>query len=1014
MTKFQQILAVTLVLHTPLIGQTLTDHWGNRTDASISQAETWMRYGLYRRAQHALEHHLRTTPPTQHHVDALFLLTLCYIEDQRFEQAYNAARVLLDHFPVGELRSLAWYFRGLSAYQTMRFDAAVEAFSVFLTLNDTHPQRGAAYFWRGLAHSKLGNWRSTQQDARQALQLKLQPATNVEQSEMGTDHALYLVALAHEHDGEFSLAAEHYQRLLMDYPASTLVADATIRLASLALQTGNSVRAAEFLAAVKPRTPRQREEWLLLAAEVESAKGQFHLAHQRFGDLLRQFPNGLYNRYARYGLAWASVQLGMREQAREEFRRLASGSDSLAHRSLYQSGLLALLQGDIVGATQAFEDLVTRFPYDDFADNAHYQLGLIRYRSRQYAEARRHFQAAARLFPSSEIRAQAFRMWGEASIALGDYGAAHFAFTQARQHAVATRAAPLFTAEVHFKEALALYHLGRFTSSIDRFSDFLHKYPQHPLTAEAYFWHGEASFQNAKFAEAERSLAVAASMLPRDHRLRPQAMYVLAWSMFEQRRYRDAAAAYERFINENRDHELVVDATLRRADCFFAIRDYATSATLYDAAQRMKSGGQHAEYAAFQLGLSLIQRGETDRGIERLRQFISTYPQSIYIEVAQFNIAWAYFSREDYETALDEFRKFESKYPESQLMPRVLLNIGDTYYNLARFDSARLAYQRLITEFPKSLLIPDAMNGLQFSFQAEGKARQAIAVIDSLLRLSTETVSGNELRLQKADILFSQGDTGGAVLEYLELLQHNPPLPIRIQALHQLGRIYELEGNVSKAQSYYQQILEQAPDHELAPSALLAIGLLHAKQRRWNDAIVTLKDLDQRYPESPLRSEAAYHVGMALMNTKQANAAWEQFHRIIEQYPSRDVFADRSRLQLARILQARKEFQAAVDILAPVVTYRDDDIAAEAYLLRGELLFTLRQYDDAIAAFNEVIQRFSNFPALYERALLGTGETYERKNDRTNARDTYARLVEIAQDPAIKRDAELRLRRVQR
>jgi TolA-binding protein len=831
---------------------------------------------------------------------------------------------------------------------------------------------------------------------------------------MGNDRALYLVALTHEHEGEFSLAAEFHQRLLTEYPASTFAPDATIRQASIALKTGNIARAAEFLAAATPQTPRQREEWLLIAAEVELAKGQFQLAHRWFGDLLRQFPNGLYSRYARYGLAWASVHVGMRERAREEFHRLASGTDSLAHRSLYQSGLLALLQGDLSSATQAFEDLVVRFPYDDFADNAHYQLGLIRYRNRHYAEARRNFQAAARLFPSSEIRAESFRMWGEASIALGDFGGAHFAFMQARQHAEANPTSPTFTAEAHFKEALSLYHLGRFASSVDRFSDFLRKYPQHTLTAEAHFWHGEAAFQNGKFVEAERSMVAAVSSLPRDHRLRPQATFVLAWSMFEQRRYRDAAAAYERFINDNPDHELVADATLRRADCFFAMRDYATSASLYDAVQRMRSGEQHAEYAAFQLGLSLLQRGEMDRGIERLRNFITAYPQSIYIEVAQFNIAWAYFSREEYEKALDEFRAFEAKYPESQLMPRVILNTGDAHYNLARFDSARFAYQRLITEYPKSLLIPDAINGLQFSFQAEGKARQAIAVIDSLMRLNPEAESGNELRLQKADILFAQGDMGAAVVEYLQLLQQKPPLAIRVRAMHQLARIYELEGNIPNALSYYQQILEQAPDHELAPPALLAIGILHTKQRRWNDAIATLKDFDQRYPESPLRSEAAFNIGVALMNTTNPRGAWDQFSRIVEQYPRGDVFADRSRLQLARILQSRKEFQAAVDTLAPVVVHRDDGIAAEAYLLLGELSLALNKHDDAIASFNEVIQRFSIFPALHERALLGTGEAYERKNDRTNARDIYARLVEIAQDPAMKRDAEARLRRVQR
>jgi TolA-binding protein len=1014
--RLRLFVPVLTLLSIPLFAQPTIEDRGSGPESLIRQAESWMRAGLYQRAQYALEEHLRTVPTAQQHHDALYLLVQCYLEDERYEQAYDAAGQLLRQSTASERRSLAQYVRGLGAYQTLRFDNAVTSFTEFLSAPNKHPQRGAALYWRALAQYKLGNWSSAQESAREAFSSELRGLTTSEQRAMGKDHALYLLALTHEQQGDDATAIEMHSRLLSEFPSSLLRTEAIIRQASMALRQSNTSKASELLSTATPETPKQREEWLLLSAEVELNKGEYALAARWFADLLRQFPQGHFGRYARYGLAWAHLKSGSLDAAREEFNKLANGSDSLAHRSLYQSGLLALLQGNITAAHQAFELLVERFPYDVYSDNAYHQLGLLRYRARQYAEARRNFQAAARLYPESEIRAESFRMWGEASIALGDFGNAHFAFSQARQMATTNEAlrSTGFLADVLFQEALSLYHLGRFTSSADRFEEFHRSFPRHRLLPEAYFWHAEALFQNGKFGEAERSMTQALSSLSRDHEQRPQAMYVLAWTIFEQRRYRDAAAAFERFIREHPNHDLVVDATLRRADCFFALRDYSTSASLYASVNQLRGDSNHAEYAAFQLGLSLIQRGEIDRGVERLRSFIQSYPNSIYLEVAQFNIAWAFFSREDYARSLEEFRALESAYPESQLMPRVLLNMGDAYYNLAQYDRARLSYQRLIAEYPKSLLIPDAVNGLQFTFQAEGKSREAVAVIDSLMRLNPESESSHELLLQKADLLFGQADYGRAVVEYLQLLGKKPPEPVRVRAMFQLARIYELEGNSSGALSYYQQIIAEAPDHEFAPSALLAVGNLHVKQRRWQEAVTTLAEFAQRYPDSPLRSEAEYNAGIALQGLNNQTAARQKFEAIIATYPAGEVFADRSRLQIARAHQARREFQAAVDTLARVVSLRDDDIAAEAFLLLGELYLALNRYDNALRSFTEVSERFAHFPALNDRALLGMGEAYERKNDRANAIAAYSRLVEVSQDASLKRDAEERLRRIQR
>ena len=80
-----------------------------------------------------------------------------------------------------------------------------------------------------------------------------------------------------------------------------------------------------------------------------------------------------------------------------------------------------------------------------------------------------------------------------------------------------------------------------------------------------------------------------------------------------------------------------------------------------------------------------------------------------------------------------EFHTLEGRYPTSQLMPRVLFNTGDAFFNLKSFDSALVYYQRVIREYGSSPLVADAIGGVQYTYEAQGRPRQALADIDTIL-----------------------------------------------------------------------------------------------------------------------------------------------------------------------------------------------------------------------------------------------------------------------------------------
>ncbi len=967
---------------------------------TLSRARQWMQTGSSHVARLELEKLVGREDPLGRNRDVLLLLIRADYEDREYEDAFQRAAEFFLNYPNDPDRDEARFIHGVSAFQTSRAQTAVASLTSYIDQGKDRTHRGEAYYWRAMSRLEVGDQTGAQSDLEQCY-------NNVSDHSY-RDFALMGFALALERRGEYAKASERLDELLSQFPQSRFRTDAQIRLASLSLRLNKPGRTVELLDETKPRFTAQREEYFLLRAEAEFRLGDYIRAEADYRKFVHEFHDSPHARKAQFGLAWAKLRRGDSDGAQYEFDSLATGTDSLAFTGMYEAGVLALLKGDVSKALARFDTLVEKTPYDQYADQAYYQMGMARYRAKYYREARHYFQMAAKLYPDSPLRVDAFHMLGEASMALSDFSNAQYGFSQVRKLGGAGEV----LANAMFQEGVALYHLGRFRSCEERLTDFLRRFPKEPRAPQALVWKGEALYQDGKFDDAERAYADALKLLPESPK-RQQALYGFAWTLFEQKKFAQAADAFDRFTNTYPNSTLSLEASLRKADCYFFLGQYDKSTALYESLSKSKSESRNVEYAAFQLAMSYIQRGETDRGIEHLRDFLKVHPSSIYSEVVQFNIGWTYFSREQFAEAIAEFKIVRQRYPESQLMPRVLFNSGDAFFNLKNYDSSRVYYQRVINGYPSSPLVTDALAGLQYTYQAEGRPGQALAVIDTFLTRKPAGIAEEELFLRKGDILFGQGNFGGSVQEYQRLLKLKPSPPVAARALHQLGRAYELQNDLAHAIQCYQKVVSDYSDAESAPAAALALGIAEMKTRQYRSAATALQAFDKRYPESPLSTEVHYQLGVALFTMADFEGALHEFDAVIGS-ASGNVFADRSRLQIARIYMQRKDYTTALDTLNALVNRRTDDIAADGLIVIGEIYATKKKFREALQAYHDVVEQYTDFPLQVERARWGLGQTYEKMKDRKQARLAYQEILKSPVDPAVKKDVEQRMKKLKK
>jgi TolA-binding protein len=965
----------------------------------VSNARQWMDIRGFHAARQQAEELLNSVTAYQEKRDVLYILSQSAFEDQEYEIAYQWSSRFLNEYPNDWYYGSALFIKGVSGFQLARTNESLKDLTQFLDKMSNHPKRGAAFFWRAMCKLEIKDEVGAQSDVKQCFADTASKAYH--------DLALYGWALSLERSGKYSEAISILERALKDYPKSQYLNDVSIRLASIFLRVGESEKARAILEGVDPLPP-QRQEYSLIRSEADVQSGKFEDARKNFSGFIKQYPESKYVRNAQYGLAWSYLKQSNYTAARRELDLLGAGNDSLAFISLYQSAVLALLQDHQPDALAKFDTLTEKSPYDRISENAYFQMGMTHYRAKRYREARRSFQLAARLFPESENRARSYRMLGETNMALGDFSNAQYAFSRVRQ----LNSEPKYLQPSMFQEAVCLYHLGRFKSSGDLITEFMKRFPRADEVPQALVWRGEALYQDGKFSEAEQTYLRAIQQYP-DNSQQNNALYGIAWSLFEQKKFAKSAEAFERFIKNNKNEERIVEAKLRQADCYYFMGDYQKSNALYASVSELKKNSRYAEYAGFQIAMAYIQRGESERGIEQLRLFMSKFPESLYNEVVQFNIGWTFFSKNQFTEAAVELKNLIERFPQSQLMPRVLFNLGDAYYNLKQYDSARVYYGRVTKEYSSSPLVSDALQGLQFTYEAEGKPTGALAQIDALMQSAPSGISAEELLLKKGDILFSQGDFGGAVLQYQKLLGMRPDRNVISKAYYQMARSYEMENNSSQAARYYQRVLLEYSDMEFAPNVALALGINLIKSKQYKEAISCLDGFERQFPHSPLLSEARYNYGLATSSIKMKTESVNIFQSIIEKHPD-DIFADRSRLQIAKIYFESKQYRYSLDTLEQIIKRRNDDVAAEALLMVGENYLALKKPADALQAFKDVYDQYTEYSLLVERAHFGAGTCYEKLKNKKSAKSEYELVIKSGLDAEIKKEAEKRIRRIKK
>lgn len=728
---------------------------------------------------------------------------------------------------------------------------------------------------------------------------------------------------------------------------------------------------------------------------------------------LEQYNTGAKSseREDRYQLGYTYYKTGNFDQAIKMLLSAGAKSDILSQNIWFVLGDCYLKTGDKKRAQFAFGQ-ASRMDFDDkLKEESLLSYGKLTYEtsSSPFGEAIAAFQEYIDLYPNSPKVEEAYNYLVATFTEVRNYQAALSALDRIRNK---DRRLESAYQRVAFYRGLELFKNMQIEESIDMFDKSL-QYERHnrELKARAVYWKAEAEYRTGQYEAALNDYTAfmglpGAMSLPEASLLR----YNLGYVWFNLKDYNRALTEFRTFESGagTAKPEVLYDARLRIADCYFINTNYAQAVSYYD--KVIAYGRDNSDYALFQKGFCLGLMNNNTGKTEILTSLTTRFPSSPYVPVAIYERGRAYLVMEDYRRGEADFVNIIANYPSSSYVPQAIVQLGLLYYNQGENEKSVAQFKKVIENYASTPEARYAMTGLKNAYVEMNDVESYFAYVRNLGYGDVSVTERDSLLYISGENLYIAGNCPRASEVFRNYLREFQNGSFRLNAQFYLAECLNSSGTRDEALGYYREVIK-TPNNQFMEQALIAASAILYDREEYSDAFAYYETLEKitTTPEFKLNAmrgqlRSAYQDGDA-QKSILASERIRKSANVPEELMREAVFISaKAHYSLNEFDEALKDFRTTSN---EVVSAE----GAESKYMVAEILFKKGSIDESERIVNQFIGQNSPHPYWTARMFLLLADISIRKGDTLQARATLQSLQEYytVRDDGILDEVQARL-----
>jgi len=748
---------------------------------------------------------------------------------------------------------------------------------------------------------------------------------------------------------DYRSAASEMARVAAKAKDPSFRAEAELRSAGAVFMTGDADSALMLLRAVAARHPDTD-----VAARAQFLVGEALVARGRFEPAIAEY-NRVLTRYFQHKVA-ASAQY-----------RVARCLDALGRKA---------------DATGSYQAVVSGYPLEPEALPAAYLAGVGLLERGAYRAAAPYFQIVLdRYTRSAADSAAAFsspeqRELVEASLcmlawtwhAAGDMGqvagAPHLMLQKLPPSRSPWRAWTLLI------DADAIAALGRFAEAQVALETLAREFPDHPVAAPAtqlLAWtYARQDRDSLAIATEERLLARWGATA--DEAIVSTALLDMAHAKFNQKKYKEAAGAYESFlarwpkhrerasalyqaglcylrlgragdavdrweavVKDSAGSALAERAWARAGDVYFQAERFADARRCYTGLLEHFGNSAAAGLASLRLAQCDYNAGHDAAALEAFSRTVEHYPSTAYATEAKRGTELALYRLAASANGDTVLMRLLEQYPSSAFAADALLQIGKRHYQAKRWHDAAEDFRQLVSRFPGSSSADQAQFLMADALAKDGRADEARNAYEQFLGYFPQSELKTTVSFRLGLLRFETKEYMQAAVAFTSALEDSAPPDVAGPARYNLALCERQLGELETARVDLERYRREFPSGALVAQAVFQLADLDEAAGRMPEAQAGFADVLSRSPGVALGAEAAFRLGRCREQLHDVPGAM-QAYTVARGCPDLDQPYRLSALaRLAALHESRHEFTRAVEIYRDIIHHsKDRELAAAA------------------------------------------------------------------------------------
>ncbi|MFT6997051.1 MAG: TolA-binding protein [Cryomorphaceae bacterium] len=759
-------------------------------------------------------------------------------------------------------------------------------------------------------------------------------------------------------------------------------------------------------------TPLLAEDDVQRGEEMALLVGNAHYSKEQYAEavpFLEMYMASTYNPAPEdsYRMGYSYYRTGDFEKAIDYFTKASKEDNALGQIATYQLADSYLELDQKKYAQNAFKLASKQFHDPEITEDALFNYAKLAYELSYdpFHEAIIAFEQYLKTYPNSDRQDEAFEFLLKVHLATKNYSAAIDALDKIK------------TLDPIQKEhyQLSAYNLGVENMNKKNHVEALKyfamskKYNVNPAVSSlADYWRGDIAYRESEYDDAisaYRTFLNNPSAYGTDYY--NLANYNIGYCAFKSGDYDVSLIAFRKYVTAaDIDDKRKNDAYLRIGDLHLVNKNYKEAITSYEMAVTAKD--INVDYALFQQAMAEGYADNFDNKTAKLRELLTSFPQTSLAPVANFELGTAYFMQNKLEPSLVAFNTVVEDYSQSPYRKRAMLQRGLVQYRLGKYDDAIATYEQVVEDYGVDSESQEAIATLKNIYLDLGRVEDFTDWLGTVPDYEVSPMEIDSLTYQAAENLVADGDCDQAITSFEKYLNKFPKGLFATNSNYYLADCAYRKNDYPTALSGFEYVVEQ-PIGQFTEPSLLGAAVIRMKQNGYKEALAHFMSLEgvAEFSVNVLRAQK----GQMRANYQLGN--YEDALVAIEKVLSSDNLTDEleveARLNKARINFTERDYEKAELDYEWLAAKKSTEEGAEAKFRLAQIAYSREELDGAEATVFELIKEFPASDYWKVKSFILLADVYAARDDFFQAKATLQSVIDNVETSALVKEAQTKL-----